>query len=244
MSPRAISTPLASEPAGVGARADQGAHGLAAVEQLVDDLAAEVAGAADDEDREGWLGGGAGHGLLDSGRVGVGMFEAFQTVADLLTAEVASVAIKQPRRPACCAAGRGRCSRRRPGRASGAERGCCRDRGLKISAVLELGRDRQRDLRADVGHHQLAGHRSQVLDGADPALRAVRDEPDCLVVPLGEQVPPGQAPPAHRGRRQDPQPDIRAVPDRALVLRRLDDDQRKALRPLLEALLHAEPPTE
>src|SRR5450759_1548936 len=52
---------------------------------------------------------------------------------------------------------------------------------LEDAEVLELGQQRQRDLLANVGHLQLAGDESEVLDGAGTADAAVGDEAHRLV---------------------------------------------------------------
>src|SRR5215472_2500086 len=73
----------------------------------------------------------------------------------------------------------------------GLERGPAVFAGLEHAEVLELGDERQRDLLADVGHLQFAGDQPQVLGGPGAADRAVGDESDGLVVPLGVEVVDG-----------------------------------------------------
>src|SRR4051812_8256905 len=59
---------------------------------------------------------------------------------------------------------------------------------LENTVVLELGRERERDLLPDVCHLQLAADETKVFHRARAAGRAVGDEPHGLVVPLGIEI--------------------------------------------------------
>src|SRR5437879_5694298 len=61
-------------------------------------------------------------------------------------------------------------------------------RWLEDAEVLEVGEERERDLRAHVGDHQLAHDESQVFDGPGAARAAVAHETRGLVGPLLVEV--------------------------------------------------------
>src|SRR5580693_350061 len=59
--------------------------------------------------------------------------------------------------------------------------------GLKVVKILEIGEEGEADLRPHVGELDVADHLTEYFHGARPAIAAIADESDGLVVPFAVQ---------------------------------------------------------